>query len=139
MMQVKDISDKAGVTSDVVRYYTRIGLLSPKRSETNGYKLYEQSDLIRLRFIRYAKDLGFSLNEITEILNHAHHSESPCPMVRDTLAKRIKENRRKLDELVQLQTRMEAALIQWDHMPDKLPDGNSVCHLIESIGEGGEE
>jgi len=136
MMQVKDISNKAGVTTDVVRYYTRIGLLSPGRSESNGYKLYEQSDLIRLRFIRYAKDLGFRLNEITDILNHAHHNESPCPMVRDILAKHIKENRRKLEELVLLQTRMEAALVKWDQMPDKLPNGRSVCHLSESIGEG---
>lgn len=137
-MQVKDISDKAGVTTDVVRYYTRIGLLTPKRAETNGYKLYEQSDLIRLRFIRFAKDLGFSLSEITEILSHAHHNKSPCPMVRDTLTKRIQENRKKLNELIQLQTRMETALVQWDTIPDKVPDGNSVCHLIEFIGEGGE-
>lgn len=134
-MQVKEFSNRAGVTCDVVRYYTRIGLLTPGHSEVNGYRYYTQSDLVRLRFIRYAKDLGFSLNEIAEILKHAHHSTSPCPMVRTTLAKRITENRKKLEELVQLQTRMEDALIEWDQMPDKLPDGHSICHLIESVGE----
>ncbi|VAW77686.1 Transcriptional regulator, MerR family [hydrothermal vent metagenome] len=133
-MKVKDISGKAGVTTDVVRYYTRIGLLKPERSESNGYKLYTLSDLVQLRFIRCAKDLGFTLNEISEILEQADHDESPCPMVRDTLKRRIGENRKKLDELLLQQNRMEKALQEWDQMPDKLPDGPSVCHLIESVG-----
>jgi len=133
-MKVKDISGKAGVTTDVVRYYTRIGLLKPERAESNGYKLYTLSDLVQLRFIRCAKDLGFTLAEISDILEQAHHSESPCPMVRDTLTRRIGENRKKLDELLQQQKRMEKALHQWDEMPDRMPDGPSVCYLIESVG-----
>ncbi len=47
---------------------------------------------------------------------------------------RIDENRRKLQELMQLQERMEHALEQWRTMPDGVPDGHSVCHLIESAG-----
>lgn len=134
-MQVKELSNQTGITCDAIRYYTRIGLLKPSRSESNGYNLYNKTDLVHLKFISCAKDLGFSLHEISDILNHAHHNTSPCPLVRETLANRIQDNRKKLDELIQLQTRMETALLKWNDMPDKLPDGHSVCHLIESAGE----
>ncbi len=117
----------------VVRYYTRIGLLSPKRNRNNGYKLFAQSDVARLRFIRKAKMFGYTLAEIAEILNHASHGESPCPMVRSIIEKRIDENRKKLDELIELQKRMECALSDWRGRPDRLPDGDMVCHLIESV------
>ena len=47
--------------------------------------------------------------------------------------KRIDENRQRLDELLALQVRMEQALKKWGDMPDGVPDGHSVCHLIESV------
>ena len=134
-MQVKEISDKASVSTDVVRYYTRIGLLKPQRCETNGYKLYSEKDLTLLRFILRAKSLGFTLSEIQEIMDHADDGKSPCPMVREILVQRIHDNRKKLDALVELQNRMELAIKKWVEMPDQLPDGDSVCHLIESVGE----
>jgi len=52
--------------------------------------------------------------------------------VRAILGRRVEENRRRLDELEALQRRMERALAEWERMPDALPTGDSVCHLIES-------
>jgi hypothetical protein len=60
----------------------------------------------------------------------------PCPRVREILQQRIVENRRRLEELIALQTRMENALLDWADKPDGIPDGYSVCHLIESFGAG---
>jgi hypothetical protein len=58
---------------------------------------------------------------------------SPCPRVREILQRRIVENREHLKELLDLQERMEKALLNWADMPDGAPDGQSVCHLIESV------
>ena len=132
-MKVNELAREAGATPDVVRYYTRIGLLTPQRDPTNGYKRFSPRDARRLRFIRQAKSLGFSLSEIAEILHHAAHAESPCPRVREILEHHIRENRRELLELMALQERMERALARWREMPDGIPDGHTVCHLIESI------
>jgi len=132
-LTVTALARSSEVAPHVVRYYARIGLLLPKRDSNNGYKLFAQSDVARLRFIRKAKRLGYTLGEIAKILNHASHGESPCPMVRDIIGKRIDENRRKLDELLELQNRMEHALSDWGERPDQLPDGDRVCHLIESV------
>jgi len=132
MMTVNDLSRRSGVTSHAVRYYSRIGLLKPGRNPDNGYRVFDRSDLARLKFIRQAQSLGFTLEEISDILSESEHGRSPCPKVRDILRRRIDENHRKLAELMDLQQRMEEALDHWESMPDGLPDGDSVCHLIES-------
>jgi len=118
-----------------VRHYTRIGLLKPSRNRTNNYKLYQPSDAARLKFIVAAKNLGFTLAEITNILDKAQHGESPCPSVRKIIVHHIEENRRKIKELQKMQKKMEAALRNWENLNDGVPSGTSVCHLIESVAE----
>jgi DNA-binding transcriptional MerR regulator len=107
------------------------------RHPDNNYRLYKLSDVRWLRFVKQAKQLGFSLSEIKEILRDASHGESPCPRVREILRSHIEENRKQIESLFKLQERMEHALDQWDEMPDKMPDGQTVCHLIETIVDVG--
>lgn len=135
MMTASVLAKKADVPLFTVRYYTRIGLLKPSRDLRNGYKMYRHSDRDRLRFITAAKELGFTLAEIEEILDHAIHGDSPCPMVRDVVEKRIRENREKIREMQRLQKRLEAAAEMWKKMKNSQPDGHSVCRLIESFSE----
>ncbi len=132
MMTVTDLSRHSGVTAHAVRYYSRIGLLKPGRNPENGYRIFDRTDISRLRFIRQAQSLGFTLEEVSEILEESGKGHSPCPKVREILHRRIEENRRKLEELTNLQERMEHALVHWAGMPDGMPDGHSICHLIES-------
>lgn len=134
-MTVMELARRAGVTPHVVRYYARIGLLQPGRGQENNYQLFSQRDLIRLRFARRAQDLGFRLSEIARILEKASQGHSPCPQVRDIIHHRIEENRRRIDEMIALQERMEHALESWEQLPDGLPDGHTLCHLIESSSE----
>ncbi|MDR5906281.1 MerR family transcriptional regulator [Franzmannia qiaohouensis] len=132
-MKVSELAKAADVTAETVRHYTREGLLTPRRHPENGYQLYGQHDLSRLRFIQRARTLGFSVREIGEILDHADHGDSPCPLVRDMLAARLPEVRAKIARLEELATRMQQALDTWADMPDGTPDGHSLCRLIESF------
>jgi DNA-binding transcriptional MerR regulator len=134
-MTVSQLAKQAGVEPHVVRYYSREGLLSPQRHPDNGYMLFDDADIHRLHFIRLAKRLGYTLTEIEDILRDAEQGESPCPKVRDILTRRIEETRQKVEELTALQVRMEKALKQWEQMPDGVPDGHTVCHLIESFNK----
>jgi len=136
MMTVTDIARHSGVTPHAVRYYARLGLLRPARNPDNGYRQFDRQDVARLRFIRQAQSLGFSLEEIADILKDSGQGKSPCPRVREILLARIEENRRRLSELMELQARMERALEHWEGLPDGVPDGHSVCHLIESEPAG---
>jgi len=135
MLTVNQLAKSSGVPAHVTRYYLRIGLIKPAGQRDNGYRVFEQRDVSLLRFIRMAKQLGYTLSEIKKIISHSEHGESPCPDVREIIHRRIDENRRKIDEMRSLQRRMERAVAQWDKMPDGVPDGRSVCHLIESVVE----
>lgn len=134
-MTVTQLARRVNVSAESVRYYTRIGLLKPERHVENGYRLFSSTDIKRLKFILRAKGLGFTLSEISKILQHSENHDSPCPLVRDLITRRIKENRERLDALAYLQIRMEKALSQWETMPDGIPDGHSVCHLIEAMDD----
>ena len=135
MMTATILAQQSDVSLYTVRHYTRIGLLKPIRNLQNNYKVYQPSDAVRVRFIQAAKNLGFSLAEVADILDEAKNGNSPCPMVREIIVRRIEENRRKIKEMQKLQRKMENALEDWSKMKNSMPTGNSVCHLIESVGE----
>jgi DNA-binding transcriptional MerR regulator len=78
MLTTNVLAKKAEVPVYTVRHYTRIGMLNPTQNETNGYKIYKQSDEILLKFIRNAKELGFKLKEISQILGEADKGNGKC-------------------------------------------------------------
>lgn len=135
MMTANVLANETGVSLHTIRHYTRIGLLQPSRNWQNNYKVYQPSDVVRLKFIAAAKNLGFTLQEISEILDKAEHGKSPCPMVRNIIVHHIAENERKIKELQKLQKKMKNALADWNALQDAMPNGTSVCHLIESVAE----
>ncbi len=67
-MQIGQLAKAAGVAVDTVRYYERQGLLPAPLRQGSGYRHYQEQDVLRLRFIRRAKTLGFTLEEIGGLL-----------------------------------------------------------------------
>ncbi|MEK7724896.1 MAG: MerR family DNA-binding protein [Acidobacteriota bacterium] len=135
MLTASILAKKTNLPIYTVRHYTRIGLLQPTKNSQNGYKVYQPSDAVRLKFIVAAKDLGFTLAEINHILDEAEHGTSPCPSVRKIIVHHIEENKRKIKELQRMQKKMENALKDWQNLQDSMPNGDSVCHLIESVSD----
>lgn len=132
MMQIGELSDRTDTSTQTIRYYERIGLLpEPDRAE-NGYRLYEKEDVDRLRFIRSARALDFSLDDIEEILDLRDRGTAPCTYVMDLMDEqisviddRIRQLKRLRDELVQLH---QAGL----QMPEDVRMKECICHLIET-------
>ncbi len=131
--QVSELALKCNVTKDTVRFYAKIGLLKPQRNRDNGYQYFSEQDKKRLDFIRRAKYLGYTLKEIKQIIEESQKGSSPCPMVRDLIQRRLKSNKERLTQLIELQNHMEVAMAKWRKMPDGVPDGDSICKLIEAI------
>ena len=139
-MKVSELAEELKVTPDTVRYYTRIGLLLPAKSKTNGYKDYGRKELHRLRFILSARQLGFSVKDIDQILKEAAKGKTACPLVRELLKKRLEETEHLFQQTWALRTRMQSAIKEWQDKPDKAPTGHMVCHLIEGFnGLSGKE
>ena len=118
-----------------VRHYTRIGLLKPRRNQKNDYKIYESSDEIRLRFICAVRDCGFSLPEIAQILGTAENESLSGQQVKEIVARRVAENRKKISEIKKIQKKMENALWEWNSVKTGVPDGDAVYRFIESVAE----
>ncbi len=68
-MQIGELAKRSGVTVQAVRFYERLKLLPEPQRKDSGYRVYSETDLKRLRFVRQGKSLGFSLDEIRDISN----------------------------------------------------------------------
>jgi Cu(I)-responsive transcriptional regulator len=98
-MQIGQLARQAGVPIDTVRYYERLGLLTPPQRRPSGYRNYELEDLTRLRFIRRGKALGFTLDEIRELLRLSAAQDADRSDVRALAVQRLADVEHRLREL----------------------------------------
>ena len=71
-LTIGQVAKKSGIGIEAIRFYEREGLIPPPARNGAGYRLYRDQDVIRLCFIRRAKELGFTLKEINELLHLRH-------------------------------------------------------------------
>lgn len=133
MYRIGQLAKLANVTTDTIRFYEKNGMLSQARRDTNSYRLYNTDDLQKLRFIRYAKQLGFTLEAIAELLSirvePANHS---CEESKAIVQARLQEVENKLDELKKMQVslqRLNAACCGQAHSAH-------CCSILEAIEQG---
>jgi DNA-binding transcriptional MerR regulator len=132
-MKVTALAKFLNTSADTVRFYTRIGLLTPLKDEQNGYKFYNETQQQRLRFILSARQLGFTVDDIRQIFEQSASEKSACPLVRKIIEKRLAEIEQQFQQTQKLREKMINAMDDWRTMPDKEPNGHSICHLIESF------
>ncbi|MDN3378371.1 MULTISPECIES: Zn(2+)-responsive transcriptional regulator [unclassified Pseudoalteromonas] len=98
-MKIGEVAAQLSVSTDTLRYYEKHGLLMPSRRTEAGYRDYSLSDLKQMRFILRAKDVGFSLTEIKDLLaiklykhqHSCHEVKSLTIQKRDLVAQRVAE------------------------------------------------
>ena len=96
---IGSVAREAGLGIDTVRYYEREGLLQKPARAANGYRQYSADAVARLRFIRQAKELGFSLNEIKELLSLRVTPGKSCADVRAHAEHKIADVDRRIASL----------------------------------------
>ncbi len=107
-LTIGKVARHAGVGVETIRFYERQGLIEePPRSES-GYRQYPEETVFRLRFISRAKELGFSLKEIKELLSLRAFPRSRCADVRKSAEAKIKDIEQKVHTL----QRMKKALVK---------------------------
>tara|TARA_R110002050_G_scaffold265306_4_gene406353 strand:- start:860 stop:1282 length:423 start_codon:yes stop_codon:yes gene_type:complete len=136
-MRVSELAKSMATTPDTVRFYTRIGLISPIKDPINGYKTYGKSVQQRLKFILSARQLDFSVEEIKEILTESDKGHTACPLVREIVEHRLAETEKQFQAALLLREKLRNAINDWQTKPDKAPTGHMICHLIEGNAHGG--
>lgn len=134
-LKIGEVSKLSGVGIEALRFYERSGLLGRPRRTESGYRLYDREVLERLDFIKRAQMLGFSLDEIKQVINEKRAGQSPCAEVREIVRHRLRELDERMLEMKRYRKELAAALAEWDESGDV--EGH-VCGLIEGtdIGHG---
>src|SRR5262245_16830776 len=108
-MTIGKLAAAAGVGVDTVRFYERSGLLKKAERTPSGYRRYAREDIARLQFVRRAKALGFSLEEVTVLLK-LNDGGGRRTAVRRVAEKRLAEIEQKLAELAQMRDTLRELL-----------------------------
>jgi MerR family mercuric resistance operon transcriptional regulator len=124
------LSKRTGCNIETIRYYERIGVLGrPARTE-GGFRRYSLADMRRLAFVRRARDLGFTLDEIRALLRLADRHERSCAAVRDLAAEHLDDVRTKIADLRKMERILHGMVLQC--ADGTLPE----CPLIETLFDG---
>jgi DNA-binding transcriptional MerR regulator len=108
------LAQRADINLETVRFYEKEGLLPPAPRSASGYRQFAETAVDRLEFVKQAKDLGFSLAEIRELLALQDGNGYGCIEVRDKLQNKLIALRAKKAELERLETLLRSAMRKCD-------------------------
>lgn len=128
-LRIGELAAALGLNPKTIRYYEEIGLLPAPPRTAAGYRLYGEGDAERLRFIGQAKAIGFTLEQIGEILGVRDAGRPPCEHVLSLLDRRLAEVDAQLRTLSDV--RHELATLRKEAAAAPVPAGACVCGLIE--------
>jgi len=128
-MKIGDIAKRSGLKIETVRFYESEGLIDPPLRSGGNYRLYDQSHLNRLSFVKRSRDLGFTLDQVRDLLRLADNPRGSCAEVDAMAVQQIAAIDRKLADLQTL--REEVA--RWGHR-----DATTIadCRLIDALSSG---
>jgi len=119
-MSIGQAAGASGVSAKMIRYYEQTGLVPPAERLESGYRVYTDADVHRLRFIRRARDLGFSLAEIDDLLNLWHDTSRRSADVKRIASSHIASLRERIDTLNQMVATLQHLVdcCAGDHRPE---------------------
>ena len=132
MLTIGNLSRRTGTKVQTIRYYEQIGLMREAERSAGGQRRYTEKDLERLAFIRHARELGFTLEAIRELLDLADNPARPCE-VADAIARRhLVRVEQRIQRLVALRTEL-------GRMIEECSGGRvSECRVIEVLRDHSE-
>lgn len=128
-MKIGEVSRLSGVGIEALRFYEKSGLLDRPGRTYSGYRVYGEEVLDRIAFIKRAQLLGFTLDEIRQLIDSKRKGESPCSEVRETVRLRLRELDERIDQMIKYRDELSTNLDEWDKKEQI--DGH-VCGLIEN-------
>ena len=129
MLSIGKLSEATGVKVPTIRYYEDIGMLPPASRSAGNQRVYENASVSRLAFIRHARDLGFPLEAIRELLGLSDNPDQSCTEVDRITARQLAEVKARITRLKALEAELERMLTQC--ACGTIAD----CRVIEVLGD----
>jgi DNA-binding transcriptional MerR regulator len=117
------LARECGVSTDTLRHYERVGVLSKPRRTQAGYRQYSPEAVKRVRLVRRALGMGFTLEELARILKVRDSGGAPCREVRSLAKTKLDQVSRKIEDLCDLRDYMRRVLEDWDRRLDGMANG----------------
>ena len=133
-MRTSEVARIAGVSPDTIRLYERRGVLARPRRTSNGYREYPPDSVDRVRLVRRALALGFTLDELRLILTARDSGATPCRAVRALAAEKLDALDARIEELDQLRERIRRVLRDWDVRLSRTPRGQRAG-LLQALAD----
>lgn len=130
LFNIGKLARRAGVNIQTVHYYERRKLILPVGRRESGYRVYDDETLKRLRFIRHAKELGFTLEEIRGLLDLSIDAAVSCDSVREKATHKLKD----VDEKIKALGSIRRILKELINACNKRRP-TEKCPILKSIGE----
>ena len=125
---IGSVAEAAGIPPKTIRYYESIGLVAPAGRRANGYRSYSETEIRTLTFIKRARSLGFSVDEVRELLDLWRNKSRKSSTVKAVIAKHVEALDRKIGELQSMRAAL-AHLVKRCH-GDARPD----CPILGELG-----
>lgn len=127
-MRTGQLAERAGVNLQTVRYYERRGLLPEPPRRDSGYREYGPESVEALRFIKRAQQLGFTLNEVEQLLHLASGGPAACESARTLANHRISDLEARIADLRAMRDSLRRLAQTCER-----PHGERECPLLESL------
>ncbi|KXJ98033.1 MAG: putative transcriptional regulator [Acidobacteria bacterium OLB17] len=127
--RIGEVAERSGVSIDTVRYYERRNLLPAAPRTPGGYRIFNSETIDRVLFIKQAQDLGFSLDEISNLLSTNGSSE--CRRVRDLLDAKLTELDARLKSMHEFHDKLTRYLAECEEELKRYPDSAECPVVIE--------
>lgn len=132
-LKIGEVADQSGLSVKTIRYYDDVGLLSPAVSRSrSGYRLFSQTVLSRLEFVKRAQSLGLSLSEIRDILEIRDRGQLPCDAVKQQLMAKVYHITRQIETLETLKAELQEILAHWQDPPSPKPVAHNICPNLQT-------
>lgn len=128
-LTIGEMSERSGVNIETIRYYERIGLLASPPRSPGGHRLYLTEHQQRVMFVRRARSLGFSLDQIRSLVELSGKRCLACEEVKAIAVRHIQEVRAKIEELGKLERTLSALVGKCR------PDSAKDCPIIEALSD----
>src|SRR5579884_1950409 len=134
LFQIGDVAAQTGLTVDAVRFYERERLLRTAARSSGGFRLFSKSDVEDVAFIRNAQELGFSLQEIRELISLKQTLHPDCKQVEQLLKHKIATVRGKIASLRKLERELQRAMANCESNLRRASDGEADdCPVLMDI------
>lgn len=133
MYRIGELAKLTGVSNDTLRYYEKNQLIAPARRTDSGYRIYPPEAAEQIRFIQRAKGVGFTLNDINELLSiQIEKTEHSCQEVKTFTETKLEDVEQKLAEL----TRIKLALEKLNEACCGGPESAEHCSILQALETG---